>query len=82
MFSFGARWDSWLVSETGSTQAEPESAMEVRVRVSFERQAMIGTLGVQLTAVGRGRSSSPSPMTTGSPGSTHSCAPVPCDGLG
>jgi uncharacterized protein (TIGR00369 family) len=29
--------------------------MEARVRASFERQAMMGTLGVRLTAVGRGR---------------------------
>jgi uncharacterized protein (TIGR00369 family) len=43
--------------ETGSTgpEAEPPEAMEARVRASFGRQAMMGTLGVRLASVERGR---------------------------
>jgi uncharacterized protein (TIGR00369 family) len=34
---------------------ELEEAMRARVRASFERQAMMATLGVELTAIERGR---------------------------
>ena len=44
-------------SSDGRTRhdAEPDEAMSARVRASFERQAMMATLGVRLTAVARGR---------------------------
>jgi uncharacterized protein (TIGR00369 family) len=38
-----------------SDDSEPVEAMRARVRASFERQAMMATLGVELTAVERGR---------------------------
>lgn len=38
-----------------SAGAEPLEAMAARVRASFERQAMMATLGVWLSAVERGR---------------------------
>jgi uncharacterized protein (TIGR00369 family) len=45
------------VQEAGSSQseAEPVAAMAARVRASFGRQAMMATLGAELTAVERGR---------------------------
>lgn len=36
-------------------QPEPDEAMRARVRASIERQTMMGTLGVELVAVQRGR---------------------------
>ncbi|MGD0559548.1 MAG: PaaI family thioesterase [Streptosporangiaceae bacterium] len=36
-------------------ESEPTEAMEARVRASFERQAMMATLGARLAAVQRGR---------------------------
>jgi uncharacterized protein (TIGR00369 family) len=45
------------VQEAGSSQseAEPVAAMAARIQASFGRQAMMATLGVELTAVERGR---------------------------
>jgi uncharacterized protein (TIGR00369 family) len=37
------------------TQAEPAEAMVARVRDSLERQGLMATLGVELTAIERGR---------------------------
>jgi uncharacterized protein (TIGR00369 family) len=42
-------------SASGQAAAEPAEAMRARVRGSFERQAMMATLGVRLAAVERGR---------------------------
>jgi uncharacterized protein (TIGR00369 family) len=42
-------------SGDGQTEAEPSEEMAARVRASFERQAMMVTLGVRLSAVERGR---------------------------
>jgi uncharacterized protein (TIGR00369 family) len=43
------------VSDPGKAQAEPAEAMRKRVRASFERQAMMATLGAELVSVERGR---------------------------
>jgi len=40
---------------SGEAQAEPAAAMQARVRASFERQAMMTTLGAELVSVERGR---------------------------
>ncbi|HMD95046.1 MAG TPA: PaaI family thioesterase [Trebonia sp.] len=42
-------------SGSGGPEAESAEAMAARVRASFERQAMMATLGARLTAVERGR---------------------------
>jgi uncharacterized protein (TIGR00369 family) len=42
-------------SGDGKAEAEPSEEMAARIRASFERQAMMVTLGVRLSAVERGR---------------------------
>lgn len=47
--------DNRDMREPGNGETEPAEAMTARVRASFERQAMMATLGVRLGAVARGR---------------------------